>query len=90
MSIAYNLDKVFQRIEKSSNQNLSNEHPVTLLAVSKTHKINKIQEAYDVGQKDFGENYLQEAIVKIKALSSLDIRWHFIVHIQSNKTAKIA
>jgi len=90
MSIAYNLDKVFQRIEKSSNQNLSNEHPVTLLAVSKTHKINKIQEAYDVGQKDFGENYLQEAIDKIKALSSLDIRWHFIGPIQSNKTAKIA
>jgi len=90
MSIAYNLDKVFQRIEKSSRQNHSYEHPVTLLAVSKTHKINKIQEAYNVGQKDFGENYLQEAIDKIQALSSLDIHWHFIGPIQSNKTAKIA
>jgi len=90
MSIAYNLDKVFQRIEKSSRQNHNSEHPVTLLAVSKTHKINKIQQAYDAGQKDFGENYLQEAVVKIQALSNLDIQWHFIGPIQSNKTSKIA
>ncbi len=90
MSIAYNLDKVFQRIERSSQLNKSIEHPVTLLAVSKTHKINKIQEAYDAGQKDFGENYLQEAVDKINTLSKLDIHWHYIGPIQSNKTAKIA
>ena len=63
---------------------------VSLLAVSKTQSIEKIKAVYDQGQKCFGENYLQEALVKIEALKNVDIEWHFIGGIQSNKTKLIA
>ena len=63
---------------------------VTLLAVSKGHSSDDIQEAFTAGLRDFGENYLQEALNKINTLSSLPICWHFIGPIQSNKTASIA
>lgn len=63
---------------------------VTLIAVSKTKSVSAIMEAYDSGQRDFGENYIQEAIEKIDTLKDVeDIRWHFIGHLQSNK-AKLA
>ncbi|PCJ49606.1 MAG: YggS family pyridoxal phosphate-dependent enzyme [Gammaproteobacteria bacterium] len=90
MTIALHLQKVFQRIDDSVNLSNNNSHPVTLLAVSKTHKINKIREAFEAGQRDFGESYIQEAVEKIIALSDLDICWYFIGPIQSNKTQKIA
>lgn len=63
---------------------------VSLLAVSKKQSIAKIREAYDAGQRAFGENYLQEALQKMAELADLDIEWHFIGPIQSNKTKKIA
>lgn len=64
---------------------------VCLLAVSKTKPIELIQQAYDHGQRQFGESYIQEAVDKIKQLSHLtDIQWHFIGPIQSNKTRHIA
>lgn len=90
MSIAYHLNKVNQRIDKAVNQNNIIQHPVILLAVSKTHSMSKILEAFNAGQRDFGENYLQEALSKINDLSDYDICWHYIGPIQSNKTAKIA
>ncbi len=61
-----------------------------LLAVSKRHPIEAIQEAYETGQKAFGENYVQELIEKAEALSKLNIEWHFIGPLQSNKTKQIA
>lgn len=63
---------------------------VRLVAASKTQPSEKIEFAYHAGQHAFGENYLQEALPKIAALSHLDIEWHFIGPIQSNKTKKIA
>lgn len=63
---------------------------VTLLAVSKQQSIEAITELYQQGQRAFGENYLQEALSKIEALKHLTIEWHFIGHIQRNKTKKIA
>ncbi|MCP4413639.1 MAG: YggS family pyridoxal phosphate-dependent enzyme [Gammaproteobacteria bacterium] len=90
MSITYHLKKVLQRIKDAINKNYHIAHPVTLLAVSKTHNISKIEEAYQAGQRDFGENYLQEAMDKIAALKDFDICWHYIGPIQSNKTTKIA
>jgi len=63
---------------------------VSLLAVSKTQSIHKIQEAIDCGQLAFGENYLQEAIGKIEQLGREPLQWHFIGPIQSNKTRPIA
>ncbi len=63
---------------------------VKLLAVSKNKSVVAIKAAYDAGQEAFGESYLQEAMAKITALSDLTIEWHFIGHIQSNKTKAIA
>lgn len=62
---------------------------VTLVAVSKTKPAEMLQEAYDAGQRDFGENYVQELVDK-EAVLPKDIRWHFIGHLQSNKVKYIA
>lgn len=62
---------------------------VTLVAVSKTKPVKDILELYDLGQRDFGENYVQEMVKKYEQLPK-DIRWHFIGHLQSNKVKYIA
>jgi PLP dependent protein len=62
---------------------------VALIAVSKTKPAAAIQELYDLGQRDFGENYVQELVDKYEQLPK-DIRWHFIGHLQSNKVKYIA
>jgi pyridoxal phosphate enzyme (YggS family) len=61
---------------------------VSLVAVSKTKSAGEIQELYDLGQRDFGENYVQELVKKAEVLPA-DIRWHFIGHLQSNKVKLI-
>ncbi len=66
------------------------DQPITLVAVSKTKPASMIREAFLAGQTDFGENYLQECLTKQTDLSDLDITWHFIGPIQSNKTQLIA
>lgn len=63
---------------------------VTLVAVSKKQPIEKIKALYALGVRHFGESYLQEALPKITALKDLNITWHFIGPMQSNKTADIA
>ena len=60
-----------------------------LIAVTKTHPIEGIMEAYEAGQRDFGENKVQELVEKYEALPK-DIRWHMIGHLQSNKVKYIA
>ena len=62
---------------------------VTLVAVSKTKPASAILELYELGQRDFGENYVQELVDKAEQLPK-DIRWHFIGHLQSNKVKYIA
>jgi pyridoxal phosphate enzyme (YggS family) len=62
---------------------------ITLVAVSKTKPVEDIQSLYDIGQRDFGENYVQELTDK-QAILPKDIRWHFIGHLQSNKVKYIA
>ena len=61
----------------------------TLVAVSKTKPVEDIQALYDLGQRDFGENYVQELVDK-ETLLPKDIRWHFIGHLQTNKVKYIA
>jgi pyridoxal phosphate enzyme (YggS family) len=63
---------------------------VRLLAVSKKQPLAKIREAYAAGQRDFGENFVQEGVDKIQAMAETDITWHFIGHLQSNKTRVVA
>jgi pyridoxal phosphate enzyme (YggS family) len=62
---------------------------VMLVAVSKTKPVEDILELYDLGQRDFGENYVQELVEKADKLPN-DIRWHFIGHLQTNKVKLIA
>jgi pyridoxal phosphate enzyme (YggS family) len=63
---------------------------VTVLAVSKQQPVAAIRAAYQAGLRNFGENFFQEAAAKIAELEALDITWHFIGRIQSNKTRDIA
>ncbi len=79
MSIQQNLEQIKSRIPAQ----------VTLVAVSKTKPKEMLLEAYDAGQRDFGENYVQELVDKYERLPK-DIRWHFIGHLQSNKVKYIA
>src|SRR6478735_6003267 len=73
----------YQEIDKELNQK-----NVTLVAVSKTKPVEAIQELYELGQRDFGENYVQELVDKQSKMPS-DICWHFIGHLQSNKVKYI-
>jgi pyridoxal phosphate enzyme (YggS family) len=73
---------------KTIRQELDEKH-ITLVAVSKTKPAEDIQVMYNLGQRDFGENYVQELVDK-QALLPQDIRWHFIGHLQSNKVKYIA
>lgn len=61
---------------------------VTLVAVSKFHPVEALQEAYDAGQRDFGESRAQELAVKVPAMPD-DVRWHFIGHLQTNKVRRV-
>jgi len=63
---------------------------VRLLAVSKQQPIAVVRAAAEAGQAEFGENYAQEALAKVDALRDLPITWHFIGHVQANKTREIA
>ena len=63
---------------------------VRLLAVSKKQPLAKIREACAAGQRDFGENFVQEGVDKIQAIAETGITWHFIGHLQSNKTRVVA
>jgi len=62
---------------------------VTLIAVSKKHTVQAISTLAREGQMDFGENYVQEALAKIEDLSALQLNWHFIGHLQSNKVKHV-
>jgi pyridoxal phosphate enzyme (YggS family) len=91
MSIADNLGKVSERIQKATERAGRPVGDVRLLAVSKTRTTDELRAAIASGQKAFGENYLQEALEKIAALAdTADLEWHFIGPIQSNKTRAIA
>ncbi len=86
MSIKENIDRIKQDIEKYKTC----EGDVLLLGVTKGVSSERIREAYDCGIRDFGENYLQEAINKMDELRDLPLRWHFIGHLQTNKAGKVA
>lgn len=76
--------------ENISLLNKKIEKKTSIIAVSKKKSAELVEQAYLVGIKNFGENYLQEALQKIISLNHLDINWHFIGKIQSNKCKDIA
>ncbi len=75
--------------EKYNSLKKSIPSVITIIAVSKTKPIEDLREAYEIGVRDFGENYVQELVEKHEKLPK-DIRWHFIGHLQSNKVKYIA
>ncbi|SDA81194.1 hypothetical protein SAMN03159443_03301 [Pseudomonas sp. NFACC15-1] len=89
-TIADNIAQVSSRIRTAEQTAQRTEGSVQLLAVSKTKPAQALREAYAAGLRDFGENYLQEALGKQVELTDLPLIWHFIGPIQSNKTRAIA
>lgn len=90
MSPQSRYNNVINQIRQAElESNLEKDH-VQLLAVSKTWSASHLRQLAELGQVDFGENYLQEALTKIEQLRELNLTWHFIGPIQSNKTRPIA
>lgn len=89
-NISVALAQIRQRISESEGRFNRDPGSVQLLAVSKTKPVSDVQAAIDFGQVCFAENYLQEAVEKIKCLNNPQLVWHFIGSIQSNKARQIA
>ena len=89
-NIKENLLKIRTNITNAEKKYHRSPGSVTLVAVSKSQSTEKIKAAITNEQKDFGESYLQEAMIKIKELRDFDIIWHYIGRIQSKKTKLIA
>lgn len=89
--IAENLNTVRARLDTAGRKHGRSLDSIRLVAVSKTFPGEAIREAYAAGQREFGENYVQEGVAKVSELSDLvDIVWHFIGPLQSNKTRVVA
>ena len=86
--IAARLAEVRRRIAAAAIAAGRDPSSVRLVAVSKTFPIQLIREAYEAGQRDFGENRVQEALQKIEQTADLSIRWHLLGHLQTNKARK--
>jgi len=86
--VANNLESVLSRVQSATEKSGRKNGSVRLVAVSKTKPAETIMEAYEAGQRHFGENYVQELLEKSPQLPS-DIKWHFIGPLQSNKAANL-
>ncbi|MCE9633158.1 MAG: YggS family pyridoxal phosphate-dependent enzyme [Methylophilales bacterium] len=89
-TIAQRSQVILTQIADAARNANRQPNSVSLVAVSKMHPSSMVREAYLAGLRDFGENYLQEALEKQMALADLPLIWHFIGPIQSNKTKPIA
>ena len=86
--IKENLAKVHNNIKEAAKRGRRNVNDITLISVSKTKPVELIMEAYEAGERDFGENRVQEITEKYPQLPK-DIRWHLIGHLQTNKVKYI-
>ncbi len=84
------LETVRRRLRKAALDAGRKPEDVALVAVSKTHPPEAIAAAHALGQVEFGENYVQEVLAKQETLQGLNLRWHFIGHLQSNKAKFVA
>jgi hypothetical protein len=87
--VAAELARVQDRIARATLAAGRAPGSVRLIAVSKGQPASAIREAYAAGQRDFGENYAQELAAKARELADLDVRWHFIGHLQRNKVKEV-
>ena len=88
--IAENLHAVRSRVDAAARRAGRDPGDVTLVAVSKTFAAGAVREAWAAGQREFGENKVQEGLQKISDTADIEIRWHLIGHLQSNKVRKAA
>jgi hypothetical protein len=88
--VAQNLDAVRSRIDAAARRAGRDPGAVRLVAVSKTFGADAVRAAFAAGQRDFGENKVQEALQKIAETADMALRWHLIGHLQSNKARKAA
>jgi pyridoxal phosphate enzyme (YggS family) len=84
------LAEIRDRIANAAGRSGRSPDDVRLIAVSKTHPIEAVRAAAEAGQRDFGENKVQEALQKIAQSTDTSLRWHLIGHLQSNKAKKAA
>ena len=89
-TIAANLQSVRSRIDAAARGAGRDPSDVLLIAVSKTFSAEDVRSAWAAGQRDFGENKVQEGLQKIADTADKEIRWHLIGHLQSNKARKAA
>jgi PLP dependent protein len=87
-SVAGRLTEVRERIHAAARSAGRNPESIRLIAVSKTFPMSSIREAYEAGQREFGENRVQEGLQKITESTDLSIRWHLLGHLQTNKARK--
>lgn len=90
LSIATNLAEVRHRIGEAARRSGRPAADITLVAVSKTFGIDRIREAAEAGMREFGENKVQDGLLKVEATADTALRWHLIGHLQSNKARKAA
>ncbi|HEY7185564.1 MAG TPA: YggS family pyridoxal phosphate-dependent enzyme [Vicinamibacterales bacterium] len=90
MSVASNLADIRARMASAAQSAGRDPSSVRLIAVSKTFPLDAVREAYDAGQREFGENRVQEGLQKIERSADLSIRWHLLGHLQTNKARKAA
>jgi len=90
IGVTENLSLVSDLLTLAATEAGRSRDSVTLLAVSKKQPLSKILEAHAAGQRDFGENFVQEGLEKIEKTRDLGLGWHFIGHLQSNKTRLVA
>lgn len=89
-SVTDELDRVRARVTRAARAHGRDPRTITVLAVSKGQPADAIRAAYAAGQRDFGENYVQEAAAKMDLLADLPLIWHFIGRVQRNKTRFVA
>src|SRR5687768_5031879 len=89
-TIADRLAGIRQRIAAAARSAGRDPSSVRLVAVSKTFPVGAVREAWLAGQRDFGENRVQEGLQKIAGSADLEIRWHLLGHLQTNKARKAA
>jgi pyridoxal phosphate enzyme (YggS family) len=90
IGVTENLALISDLLQKAAHDAGREPASVHLLAVSKKQPLEKIRQAAAAGQRNFGENFVQEGVEKIEASAGFDLTWHFIGHLQSNKTRTVA
>lgn len=89
MSVAIQLPLIKNKIERAASASGRTSKDLKIVAVSKKVSADRVREAYALGVRSFAENYVQEFIIKKTELNDLDIDWHFIGHLQSNKVKSV-